>query len=274
MGPRDECALAVRVSRSLIDTRDRPRSLPGWRWRNCALGGDGSGGVPLPAWATPALTGAWTAYFEAARRTSSSCASISLARCWHSRSARTGWRRLGEAQETADLIAYYCDADGSTTTGTGVGLMAARSARRIPVSDNQSVLRPLRAVARGHPAWLDLLLSAVGWSCWRCASRAATSSGVQRGADYAAERALAGRCVPRRGRAARRVHLRHSVPVVLTTRRRSALPGVAGVTSTGSHEIGMHRGRAPAQQGRKTRPCTVEMGGKNAAIAPRHANLA
>ncbi len=48
---------------------------------------------------------------------------------------------------------------------------------------------------------------------------------------------------------------------------------VAGATFTGSHEVGMHLVRAFAQ-GRWPRPCIAEMGGKNAAIVSRRANLA
>ena len=49
-------------------------------------------------------------------------------------------------------------------------------------------------------------------------------------------------------------------------------PDVAGVTFTGSYEVGMHLYRTFAQ-GRWPRPCIAEMGGKNAAIVTRHANL-
>jgi 1-pyrroline-5-carboxylate dehydrogenase len=48
--------------------------------------------------------------------------------------------------------------------------------------------------------------------------------------------------------------------------------GVDGITFTGSSEIGMHIHRSFAQ-GPWPRPCIVEMGGKNAAIVSRHADL-
>jgi 1-pyrroline-5-carboxylate dehydrogenase len=49
-------------------------------------------------------------------------------------------------------------------------------------------------------------------------------------------------------------------------------PDVAGATFTGSYDVGMHLYRAFAQ-GRWPRPCIAEMGGKNAAIVSRHADL-
>jgi 1-pyrroline-5-carboxylate dehydrogenase len=47
---------------------------------------------------------------------------------------------------------------------------------------------------------------------------------------------------------------------------------VAAVTFTGSYEVGMHIYRSFAQ-GAWPRPCIAEMGGKNAAIVSRHADL-
>lgn len=49
-------------------------------------------------------------------------------------------------------------------------------------------------------------------------------------------------------------------------------PGVAGITFTGSYEVGMGIVRRFAQ-GHWPRPCIAEMGGKNAAIVTRHADL-
>jgi len=49
-------------------------------------------------------------------------------------------------------------------------------------------------------------------------------------------------------------------------------PDVAGATFTGSYEVGMGIVRAFAQ-GAWPRPCIAEMGGKNAAIVTRHADL-
>lgn len=49
-------------------------------------------------------------------------------------------------------------------------------------------------------------------------------------------------------------------------------PGIAGATFTGSYEVGMGIVRTFAA-GRWPRPCIAEMGGKNAAIVSRHADL-
>jgi len=49
-------------------------------------------------------------------------------------------------------------------------------------------------------------------------------------------------------------------------------PRVAGITFTGSYDVGMHIYRSFAA-GRYPRPCLAEMGGKNPAIVSRHANL-
>jgi 1-pyrroline-5-carboxylate dehydrogenase len=49
-------------------------------------------------------------------------------------------------------------------------------------------------------------------------------------------------------------------------------PRIAGVTFTGSYEVGMQMLRQFAQ-GAWPRPCIAEMGGKNAAIVSRHADM-
>jgi 1-pyrroline-5-carboxylate dehydrogenase len=49
-------------------------------------------------------------------------------------------------------------------------------------------------------------------------------------------------------------------------------PRVAGITFTGSYDVGMHIYRSFAA-GRYPRPCIAEMGGKNPAIVSRNANL-
>ena len=49
-------------------------------------------------------------------------------------------------------------------------------------------------------------------------------------------------------------------------------PGVAGITFTGSHAVGMQVLR-DAVQGRYPKPCITEMGGKNATIVSRHGDV-
>jgi 1-pyrroline-5-carboxylate dehydrogenase len=63
-------------------------------------------------------------------------------------------------------------------------------------------------------------------------------------------------------------------PGGIVGRALAADPDVSGVTFTGSYEIGMGLYRAHPQGGcAYPRPCIVEMGGKNAAIVSRKANL-
>lgn len=50
-------------------------------------------------------------------------------------------------------------------------------------------------------------------------------------------------------------------------------PDVAGVTFTGSFDVGMGIFRTFAQNGRYVRPTILELGGKNATIVSKHANL-
>jgi len=50
-------------------------------------------------------------------------------------------------------------------------------------------------------------------------------------------------------------------------------PDVAGVTFTGSFDVGMGIFRSFAQNGRYVRPTILELGGKNATIVSKHANL-
>jgi 1-pyrroline-5-carboxylate dehydrogenase len=172
---------------------------------------------------------------------------------------------LGEAQETADLIAYYCDRmeaeDGY-----------AKPMRADPlagfVSENTSVLKPYgpwlviapfnfplalaggpagAALAAGNTVVLKAA-SATPWSA-RLLADVLREAGVPPGVFN---------CVTGPG---------SSLGESLIDDR-----GVAGVTFTGSHAVGMHIHRKFAQRA-FVHPCIAEMGGKNAAIVSRHANL-
>jgi 1-pyrroline-5-carboxylate dehydrogenase len=172
---------------------------------------------------------------------------------------------LGEVQETADLIAWYCDrmeeADGFD--------------RELPddplpgfTSRNRSVLRPYGAwvviapfnfpfALAGGPVGAALVAgntvvfktaSATAWSGWlllECLRDAGLPEGVVN-------------LVSGDG---------GEVGAALV-----ASPEAAGITFTGSHEVGMGIVRAVAA-GPWPRPCIAEMGGKNAAIVSRHADL-
>jgi 1-pyrroline-5-carboxylate dehydrogenase len=172
---------------------------------------------------------------------------------------------LGEVQETADLIAWYCDrmeeADGFVRELPDDPLPGFRSR-------NRSVLKPYGAwvvvapfnfpfALAGGPVGAALVAgntvvfktaSATAWSGWlllECLRDAGLPDGAVN--SVSGPGAEAGAALV-------------------------AAPGVAGVTFTGSYEVGMGIVRALAA-GRWPRPCIAEMGGKNAAIVSRHADL-
>jgi len=173
---------------------------------------------------------------------------------------------LGEAQETADLIAYSCD---RMEANDGF----VRAMARDPVAGfeslNTSVMKPygpwlviapfnFPLALAGGPTGAALVAgntvvlkpaSATPWTA-RLLALALRDAGVPPGAFN---------CVTGSGAAIGEPLARD--------------PRVAGVTFTGSYEVGMHLVRAFAQ-GRWPRPCIAEMGGKNAAIVSRSANLA
>jgi 1-pyrroline-5-carboxylate dehydrogenase len=172
---------------------------------------------------------------------------------------------LGEAQETADLIAYYCDRMEAND-----GYVRAMASDPVPgfVSDNTSVLKPhgpwlvvapfnYPLALAGGPAGAALVAgntvvfkaaTATPWS-GRLLALAFRDAGLPPGAfNY----------VTGPGTGVGQALVDH--------------PDVAGVTFTGSYDVGMHLVRTFAQ-GRWPRPCIAEMGGKNAAIVSRHADL-
>jgi 1-pyrroline-5-carboxylate dehydrogenase len=172
---------------------------------------------------------------------------------------------LGEAQETADLIRYYCDrmeaADGFVHDMTPDPLAGF-------VSENMSVLKPYGVwlviapfnfpmALSGGPAGAALVAgntvvfkaaSATPWS-GRLLALALRDAGLPPGVFN---------FVTGLGNAVGQALVDH--------------PDVAGVTFTGSHEVGMRLYRTFAQA-RWPRPCIAEMGGKNAAIVSRRAEL-
>ena len=172
---------------------------------------------------------------------------------------------LGEAQETANLIAACCDRieaeDGYVRGVPGDPLPGF-------VAENTSVLKP-------HGAWLVIApfsfplalaggpvgaalvagntvvlkpASATPWSA-RLLALALRDAGVPPG-----------------------VFNLVTGPGVSLGQALVGHADVAGVTFTGSHDVGMHVYRSIAD-GAWPRPCIAEMGGKNAAIVSRHADL-
>jgi acyl-CoA reductase-like NAD-dependent aldehyde dehydrogenase len=172
---------------------------------------------------------------------------------------------LGEVQETADLFSWYCD---QMEANEGF-------ARALPddplagfVSRNRTVLKPYGAWAviapfnfpfalAGGPIGAALVAgntvvfktaTDTTWSGWLLLE-ALRDAGLPAGVvNYVSG---AGSEV--------------GAAVI-------ADPRIAGVTFTGSYEVGMQMVRQFAQ-GAWPRPCIAEMGGKNAAIISRHADL-
>ena len=172
---------------------------------------------------------------------------------------------LGDVQETVDLIRWYC-----REMQDNRGFVRELPKDPLPglVSRNRSVLKPYGVWAviapfnfpfalAGGPAAAALIAgncvvfkaaSATPWCGWLL-SQCFREAGVPPGAfNY-----LTGSGA------------RVGDPLVRH-------PGVAGVTFTGSYDVGMQVVRMFAQQ-RYPRPCIVEMGGKNAVIVSRHADL-
>ncbi len=173
---------------------------------------------------------------------------------------------LGEAQETADLIAYSCD---RMEAEDGYVKPMARDPLPGFVSENASVLRPYGPwlviapfnfpfALAGGPAGAALaagntvVFKAASTTPWsgRLLADALADAGVPPGAFN---------FVTGPGGAIGEALIR--------------APGFAGVTFTGSYGVGMHLYRTFAA-GRWPRPCIAEMGGKNAAIVSRHGDLA
>lgn len=172
---------------------------------------------------------------------------------------------LGEAQETADLIAYYCD---EMERNAGYELRMRDDPLPGFVSENRSVLKPygpwlviapfnFPLALAGGPAGAALAAgntvvfksaSATPWS-GRLLADAFRDAGLPAGVFN---------FVTGPGGSIGEALIRH--------------PDVAGVTFTGSSAVGMHLVRRFAQ-GKWPRPCIAEMGGKNAAIVTRRAEL-
>ena len=172
---------------------------------------------------------------------------------------------LGEVQETADLIEWYC---AQMEANQGYDRILPHDPLKGYTSRNRSVLKPYGAWAviapfnfpfalAGGPVGAALVTgntvvfkvaSDTAWS-GRLLAEVFRDAGLPEGVcNY----------VSGSGAAAGESLIRHR--------------DVAAVTFTGSYEVGMHIYRSFAQ-GAWPRPCIAEMGGKNAAIVTRHADL-
>ena len=172
---------------------------------------------------------------------------------------------LGEVQESADLIAYYCD-----QMEANEGYARAMLSDPLPgfVSTNFSVLKP-------HGVWAVIAPFNFPFALAAGPSGAALVAGntvVLKSAS----------ATPWTGRLLADVLRDAGVPPGAFNYVTG--PGgsigealvrdvrVAGLTFTGSYEVGMHLFRTMAE-GAHPRPCIAEMGGKNAAIVTRHAHI-
>ncbi len=173
---------------------------------------------------------------------------------------------LGEAQETADLIAYYCD---QMEANDGYAKAMARDPLAGFVSENRSMLKP-------HGVWLVISPFNFPFALSGGPSGAALVAGNTVVFKAASATPWSGRLLALAFRDAgipAGVFNYVSGPGSSLGPALIAHPDVAGVTFTGSFEVGMHLYRTFAQS-RWARPCIAEMGGKNAAIVSRSANLA
>jgi 1-pyrroline-5-carboxylate dehydrogenase len=172
---------------------------------------------------------------------------------------------LGEAQETADLILYYCD---QMEANDGYVRPMASDPLAGFISENTSVLRP-------HGVWLVIAPFNFPLALAGGPSGAALLAGNTVVFKAASATPWSGRLL---------ADAFHDAGVPAGAFNYVTGPGsslgdalvrnveVAGATFTGSHEVGMQLVRTFAE-GRWPRPCIAEMGGKNAAIVTRHANL-
>jgi len=172
---------------------------------------------------------------------------------------------LGDVQETADLIAHSCDAmernDGYV-----------RQLGRDPLKDyratNFSVLRPYGVWAIISPFNFPVALSGGP-------TGAALVSGntvvFKPATDTPWAGALLAQCLRDAG-LPDGVFNYVTGPGGIVGQALISDPRVDGITFTGSSEVGLHIYRTFAS-GRYPRPCIAEMGGKNAAVVSRHADL-
>ncbi|MCC6187598.1 MAG: aldehyde dehydrogenase family protein [Anaerolineales bacterium] len=172
---------------------------------------------------------------------------------------------LGDAQETADLIAYACDqmeANGGYIKEMGRDPLAGYHVT------NTSILRP-------YGVWVVISPFNFPMALAGGPSGAALVTGNTVVFKPASDTPLTGRLL---AECLRDAGLPDGVFNFVTGSGRDIGqpliddPRVAGITFTGSYEVGMHIYRGFAA-GRYPRPCIAEMGGKNPAIVSRNANL-
>ena len=172
---------------------------------------------------------------------------------------------LGEVQETADLIAWYCD---QMESNQGYDRILPNDPLSGYASRNRSVLKPYGVWAVVAPFNFPFALAGgpIG---------AALVAGNSVVFKVASDTAWSGRLL---AEAFRDAGLPQGVCNYVSGDGAKlgasllAHKDIAGVTFTGSSAVGMQIFRSFAQSA-WPRPCISEMGGKNAAIVSRHADL-
>jgi 1-pyrroline-5-carboxylate dehydrogenase len=172
---------------------------------------------------------------------------------------------LGDVQETADLIAHCCNA---MEANGGYIRPMGRDPLKGYTATNFSVLRPYGVWAVISPFNFPVALSGGP-------TGAALVSGntvvFKPATDTPWAGALLAQCIRDAG-LPDGVFNYVTGPGAVVGQALISSPQVDGITFTGSSEVGLHIIRTFAG-GRYPRPCIAEMGGKNAAIVSRHADL-
>ncbi|HLF28626.1 MAG TPA: aldehyde dehydrogenase family protein [Anaerolineae bacterium] len=172
---------------------------------------------------------------------------------------------LGDVQETADLIAYYCD---QTEANTGYVKPMGVDPLKGYKSRNLSVLKP-------YGVWVVISPFNFPFALAGGPSGGALVAGNTVVFKPASDTPYTGRLL---AEVFRDAGLPDGVFNFVTGGGASVgqtlieSPEVDGITFTGSYEVGMHIYRTFAN-GKWPRPCIAEMGGKNPAIVSRHADL-
>ncbi len=172
---------------------------------------------------------------------------------------------LGEVQETADLIAWYCD---QMDANQGYDRILPNEPLTGFSSRNRSVLKP-------YGVWVVIAPFNFPFALAGGPVGAALVTGNSVVFKVASDTAWSGRLL---AEVFRDAGLPEGVCNFVTGEGSTlgasllAHKDIAGVTFTGSSEVGMQLFRNFAQ-GLWPRPCISEMGGKNATIVSRHADL-
>jgi acyl-CoA reductase-like NAD-dependent aldehyde dehydrogenase len=172
---------------------------------------------------------------------------------------------LGEVQETADLIRWYCE---QMLANEGFDRRLPNDPLRGYASRNRTVLKP-------HGVWVVIAPFNFPYALAGGPVGAALVAGNTVVFKVASDTSLTGWLLLE---VLRDAGLPSGVVNFVTGAGASigdalvAHPDVSGITFTGSHEVGMKIVRAFAQRS-WPQPCIAEMGGKNAAIVSRHADL-